>query len=125
MSLNDPSHDGRTDPGIDSKGGPSIGERDGMAPKSTAGDEGRQSHAAIRAENRLLRARAAALEQKLRADREERRRVTERYEALLSERRAGETTGERVTNESAASASGSASRPSKILAAVRNWLSPR
>jgi len=123
MSLNDPSLDGRTDPRFDSTGGPSIGGRAGTAPMPPTADAGGQrSRAAIRTENRLLRARAAALERELTNSREERRRVIERYEALLSDRRVGDTSGEHATGESAA---GSASRPSNVLIAVRDWFARR
>jgi len=125
MSLNDPSLDGRIDSPIDGTDGPSIGERAETGPNSTAVDGDRRSRAVIRTENRLLRARAATLERKLRADREERRRVIERYEALLSEGQAGGQAGERATDESAVTRLDSASRRSKILAAVRNWLARR
>ncbi|WP_343772958.1 hypothetical protein [Natronoarchaeum mannanilyticum] len=125
MSLNDPSLDGQIDTPLDGTDGPSIGERTGTAPNSTVDADGRRSRAAIRTENRLLRARAAALERKLRDDREERRRVTERYEALLSERRGGGRAAERAPVESAEPHSGSATRGSKILTAVRNWLARR
>jgi len=125
MSLNDLSLDGRTDSPLDSTDGPSIGERAGTAPNSTAGPDGRRSRAAIRAENRLLRARAAALERKLSGAREERRRMIERYEALLSERRTRGPAGERAAGESSAADSTPASRRSGILAAVRGWVDRR
>lgn len=122
MSLNDTSFDGRIDRGLDSTGGPPPGERTGTAPTDA---DGRRSRAAIRTENRLLRARAAALERKLADSREEHRRVIDRYEALLSERRDGGTASDRRASDSTASDSAQPSRGSVLLAAVRARLSRR
>jgi|GEM_PF-6689272 len=121
MSLNDPSLDDRTDPRFDSTGGPSIGGRTGTAPNATADADSRRSRAAIRTENRLLRARSAALERELTNSREERRRVIERYEALLSERR-GDTPGDCAADGSAASGAGTTSSRSNVLTSIRDWL---
>ncbi|HMB49150.1 hypothetical protein [Natronoarchaeum rubrum] len=118
MSLNDPSFDDRTDPPTGEKDGPSIVDRADSGTASPTAADRRRSRAAVQTENRLLRARAAALERELADSSERRRRVIDRYEALLSERR-DDAGSDRAT------ASDRSSPPAKLLAALRGRIARR